>query len=77
MEMKPVTEEEIFDSRLCKVNECLAMVTVSIPPYEDTKKFDYRTLRVFVVELGLRARSLPWLSLTLTIGLKIIKKKKC
>lgn len=62
MEMKPITEEEILNSRLCKVNECLTLVTVSFPPYEDTKKFGYRTLCIFVGELGLRDRKWPWLS---------------
>ena len=59
MKDKPITEEEILNSRFCKVNENLTRVTVTTPAYEEAKDLDYRILCVMVGALGLRVRDLP------------------
>lgn len=56
--MKQITEEEILNSRFCKVNENLTRVTVTRPTYNEAKTMDYRTLCILVGAFGLRVRSL-------------------
>lgn len=56
--MKPITEEEILNSRFCKVNETLTRVSVARPTLEEAKVMDYRTLCVLVGAFGLRLRTL-------------------
>ena len=56
--MKPITEEEILNSRFCKVNKTLTRVTVTIPTLKEAKEMDHRTLCVLVGALGLRMKDL-------------------
>lgn len=57
--MKQITEEEILNSRFCRVHENLAKITAKIPSYKEAKGLDYRTLCIVVGILGLRFRDLP------------------
>ena len=56
--MKPITEEEILNSRFCKVNKTLTRVSVARPTFEEARTMDYRTLCVLVGAFGLRIRTL-------------------
>lgn len=56
--IKPITEEEILNSRFCKVNETLTRVSVTRPTFEEARIMDYRTLCVLVGAFGLRIRPL-------------------
>ena len=56
--ISPITEEDILNSRFCKVNDTLTRVTVIRPTYNEAKAMDYRTLCILVGAFGLRVRSL-------------------
>lgn len=59
MKHKVITEEQILNSRFCKVHESLTRIEATIPPYKEVEKLDYRTLCILVGVLGLRVRDLP------------------
>lgn len=59
MEMKSITEEDVLNSKFCKIHESLMKITATIPPLKKAEMLDYRTLCVIVGILGLRVRCLP------------------